>query len=75
MTFRTWQDFEMTPNEAVDRVHAAMAQDSGYTIVGSDKTKGVIWTTQGNMNTATRLPYHIAVVEQGAGSRASRTCQ
>lgn len=73
MTFQTWQDFGMTPGEAFDRVHAAMARDSGYTIVGSDKTRGVISTTQGVMNTATRLPYNIVVVEQGAGSRVSLT--
>lgn len=47
MTFQTWQDFGMPPDEAFDRVHAAMARDSGYTIVGSHKAKGVISTTQG----------------------------
>lgn len=73
MTFRTWQDFGMAPDEAFARVHAVMAQGSGYTIVGSDKTTGVISTTQGVMNTATRLPYNIMVAERGAGSRVSLT--
>jgi hypothetical protein len=73
MTFRTWQDFGMTPDEAFARVHAAMASDGGYTIVSSDKTTGVISTTQGVTNSAARLPYNIVVSEQGGGSRVLLT--
>jgi hypothetical protein len=73
MTFQTWQDFGMAPDEAFARVHAALARDGGYTIVSSDKATGVISTTQGVTNTAARLPYNIVVGEQGGGSRVSLT--